>query len=76
MKHGFYPHLAADGIRKNRQLYLPYLFTQAGMVMMLYIILFLPKSPAVQAMNGSRTISSMLYFGSWVMALFACIFLF
>lgn len=76
MKHGFYPHLAADGIRKNRQLYLPYLFTQAGMVMMLYIILFLPKSPAVQAMNGSRTISSMLYFGGWVMALFACIFLF
>ena len=76
MRRGFYPRLAADGIRKNRQLYFPYLFTQAGMVMMLYIILFLPKSPAVQAMNGSRTISSMLYFGSWVMALFACIFLF
>lgn len=27
MKAGFYPHLAADGMRKNRRLYLPYIFT-------------------------------------------------
>lgn len=76
MKCGFYPRLAADGIRKNRQLYLPYLLTQAGMVMMLYILLFLPRSPALAVMKGSRTVTSILFFGSWIMALFACIFLF
>lgn len=76
MKRGFYPRLAADGIRKNRQLYLPYLLTQAGMVTVLYILLALPRSPAVQAMSGSRTINSILFFGSFVMAMFACIFLF
>lgn len=76
MKRGFYPRLAADGIRKNRQLYLPYLLTQAGMVTVLYILLALPRSPAVQTMSGSRTINSILFFGSFVMAMFACIFLF
>lgn len=76
MKRGFYPRLAADGIRKNRQLYLPYLLTQAGMVTVLYILLSLPRSSAVQTMSGSRTINSILFFGSFVMALFACIFLF
>ncbi len=76
MKRGFYPRLAADGIRKNRQLYLPYLLTQAGMVMMLYILLFLPRSPALTVMKGSRAVTSILFFGSWIMALFACIFLF
>ena len=38
MKLLFYPRLAWTGIRKNRRLYLPYLLTCIGMVMMEYII--------------------------------------
>ena len=38
MKKGFYPHLAFDGIRKNKRLYLPYILTQIGMIMMFYIV--------------------------------------
>ena len=38
---GFYPHLAWDSIRKNKRLYLPYILTCTGMVMMFYIIAFL-----------------------------------
>ena len=41
MKFGFYPRLAWDGIRKNKRLYVPYLLTCVGMVMMFYIIHYL-----------------------------------
>lgn len=37
MKKGFYPKLAFDGIRKNKKMYLPYILTSIGMVMMYYI---------------------------------------
>lgn len=43
MKTGFYPKFALDGIRKNKQLYVPYILTCIGMVMMYYIILFFEK---------------------------------
>ena len=38
MKKGFYLRLALDGMRKNKRLYLPYLLTCGGMVMMFYIL--------------------------------------
>ncbi|MGN0755229.1 MAG: FtsX-like permease family protein [Aristaeellaceae bacterium] len=76
MKAGFYPKLAVDGIRKNKRLYVPYLLTCAGMVMMFYIIHFLAVSPLVKAMSGGRTTVMMLEFGIWIVALFALIFLF
>lgn len=34
MKKFFYPRLAFDGIRKNKRLYLPYILTQIGMIIM------------------------------------------
>ena len=76
MKAGFYPRLAFDGIRKNRRLYLPYVLTCVGMVMMFYILAFLQQTPALDALPGTDTIRATLGFGSWVVAIFACIFLF
>ena len=76
MKAGFYPRLALDGIRKNKRLYLPYLFTCTGMVMMYYIIVFLQYCDALSSLRGGSTIREMLGLGSWVIAFFACIFLF
>ena len=76
MKTGFYPRLAWDGIRKNRRMYLPYLLTCIGMVMMYYILLFMTNCDAVKGMPGSGNISSILSLGAWVVALFAVIFLF
>ena len=38
MKLGLYPMLAWDGIRKNRRLYVPYLLTCGGMIMMFSIV--------------------------------------
>ena len=76
MKTGFYPKLAFDGIRKNKKMYLPFILTSIGMVMMYYIILFLQLSPNIKAAVGSSTASDILGLGSWVIAIFSCIFLF
>lgn len=76
MKLGFYPKLAWDGIRKNKRLYIPYILTCVGMVMMYYIILFLGQSPTILALPGGVPIVAMLQLGSWIIAFFSALFLF
>lgn len=76
MKKGFYPKLAADGIRKNKRLYLPFILTCIGMVAMEYIITFLGLSKAILQLPGGETIRVMMRLGSLVIAIFAVIFLF
>lgn len=77
MKAAVYPKLAIDGIRKNARLYIPYIFTQTGMVMMYYIITFLQYSKSLEAIpTGYRTVRETLYLGGWVISVFAAIFLF
>ena len=75
MKFGFYPKLAWDGIRKNKRLYTPYILTCSGMVMMFYIIHYLAAMPMLNEMAGGRSSTMMLGFGTWIVALFALIFL-
>ena len=75
MKMGLYPRLAWDGIRKNRRLYIPYLLTCGGMMMMFYIIHYLAAMEALNGMSGGRTVGQMLGMGVWIVALFALIFL-
>lgn len=76
MKKGFYPHLAFDGIRKNKRLYLPYILTQIGMIMMYYIVIFLRYGKSLEGTFGDKTVNVVLMFGGWVIAVFSCIFLF
>lgn len=76
MKSSFFPALALDSIRKNRRLYIPYFLTCAGMVMMEYIITYLQCSETLGAMRGGSNIRMMMGFGSFVIALFALLFLF
>lgn len=76
MKKGLYSRLAWTGIRKNRQLYLPYLLTCIGMVMMFYIIAYLAESPLLLQVRGGQTMKSILSFGRIVIGIFAVIFLF
>lgn len=76
MKKGFYPKLAADGIRKNKRLYLPFILTCIGMVAMEYIITFLGLSKAILQLPGGETIRVVMRLGSFVIAIFAVIFLF
>ena len=76
MKFGLYPRLALAGIRKNKRLYVPYLLTCTGMVMMYYIIVFLQGNNMLRGMSGGTTAVVILGLGSWVVAIFACVFLF
>ena len=70
-----YFRLACSGIRKNRKLYIPYLLTIIGMVMMSQIMQSLSYSPALQAMRGGNQLEMILSLGKFVIAVFAGVFL-
>ena len=76
MKKGLYRRLAWTGIKNNRKLYLPYLLTCTGTVMMCYIISFLGTSPTFAAIRGGDTVQLFLGLGFAVMSVFSLIFLF
>ena len=76
MRHKLYPRLAWQGITKNKRLYLPFLLTCVGMVMMTYILLALASSPVLTTFPGGDVMPMILSLGSFVMAAFAVLFLF
>ena len=76
MKRGLYLKLALDGMRKNGKLYLPYLLTCAGMVMMFYIVYSLACSRVMETMRGGGTMRVVLLLGTIVISVFALLFLF
>lgn len=75
MRMGFYAKLAVNGIRKNARLYVPYLLTCAGMVMMFYIVSYLQDTPVLAGIKGGEEMQAMLSLGSGVMGVFGAIFL-
>ena len=75
MKSILYLRLALSGIRKNKKLYVPYLLTCIGMVMMSHIIQSLIYSPALGAMHGGSQMGLILSLGKFVVAVFAGLFL-
>ena len=71
-----YARLAWTGMRKNRRLYLPYLLSCAGMVLMFYILMGLSGSEVLGHMSGGGSSAIILRLGTVVIAVFALIFLF
>ena len=76
MKTLFYPRLALTGMRKNRKLYLPYIFSCVGMVMMYYILHALSLSEVLKNAKGAATVGTTLGLGKYVIAAFSVLFLF
>ena len=76
MKNGLYTKLALTGVKKNRKLYLPYMLTCIGMVMMCYIVSFLQYSPVFGSLPGGDTVQTFLMMGFGVMCVFSLLFLF
>lgn len=73
----YYARLAADNIRKNSKIYIPYIITGIMTAAMLYIIKSLSLNPDyVNLKRGSRSLPEIMRFGSYVTQLFAFIFLF
>lgn len=73
MNNGFYGKLAASNLKKNGKIYIPYLLTCIGTVMMFYLMQFLYTNPWVKSHPSLQMIMGM---GCFVVGLFAFIFLF
>lgn len=76
MKYGLYPKLAWIGIVKNKKIYVPYVLTCIGMIMMFYIISFLANNHTVASISGGNTMQLILMLGSGIIGVFSAIFLF
>lgn len=77
MKFGLYPKLAFEGIKKNKRLYIPYILTCVGMIIMYYIIIFIQTDKAIANLPlGASGVVMVLELGGWVVAFFSLLFLF
>lgn len=76
MKIGFYPRLAWSGIRKNKELYIPYLLTCIGMIMMFYIVCYLYTGSLLANVRGGNMVALFMGLGRFVIGAFSVIFLF
>lgn len=75
MRAPFFPKLAVSGMKKNRQVYLPYLLTCIGTVMTFYILHSLSYSPLLAYMRGGNSVETCLGLGKFVIAVFSVLFL-
>ena len=73
MNKGLYGRLALSNLKKNGKIYLPYLLTCIGTVMMFYLMQFLYTNPWVKT---HASLMMVLGMGCVVVGLFAFIFLF
>lgn len=71
-----YRRLAWDGIRKNRQLYFPYLLTGSVMVMIFYILYAMTDATWMASVRGSGWAVFVMQLGSIVIGVFSLLFLF
>ena len=72
----YYARLAADNIKKNARVYVPYILTCVLMAAMIYIIGSLANNPDIHNMKrGARSTPVIMTFGTIVTAVFAFIFL-
>ncbi len=71
-----YPRLAFDNIRKNARTYIPYILTCSFATAMFYIMKSLSLNEGIENVQGGDTIVSMLSLGTYIIAIFVCIFLF
>lgn len=76
MKHSFYIKLACTNIHKNRKIYLPYILTCIGMVMMFYIISYLAFDKEIHSFSGGSILQQLLVLGMGIIGIFSLIFLF
>lgn len=76
MSVAIFPRLAWNGIKKNRRLYYPYIFTCIGIIMMFYIMAAFSRCRLFENVYGGSIILFMLELGKNIIGIFALIFLF
>ena len=71
-----YNVLAIEGIKKSKQLYLPYIISSVCIIAITYIVSYFCYSKTIIGSVGGEVISSIMFLGFMVMALFSLIFVF
>lgn len=74
MNKFFFPKIAAGNLKKNAGAYLPYILTCVFTIMMFYCMRFLATAREIG--SDSDSLRKILSLGSWIIGIFACIFLF
>lgn len=75
-KKGLFGRLALTGIKNNYKLYVPYILAAIGMTAMFYIIFAISRSEVLMSIKGADTGVVVLQLGTFVVGLFAVIFMF
>lgn len=75
MRRGMFLKLALTNIKKNRETYIPYIFSCVGCIAVLYIMMFIVTSPDIVNMRGGRDVSFIVSMGVFVLGVFSVIFL-
>ena len=76
MSRTFFEKLAFNNLKKNKKTYLPYLLTCIVTIAMFYMIKSLSVNPGLSDLVGANIIVYTLELGTYVISLFAIIFLF
>lgn len=71
----FYPKLAFENLKKNKQIYIPYLITCVFTAMMFYMLAAISQSDVVRSVRGAEYFMFLLYLGWFVVGLFSIIFI-
>lgn len=75
MRKALYMRLAAGNLKKNRQLYGPYLIACTVTVMMMCIMILLEGDRGLNTIEGGQAVAATLMFGCIVIAIFSLIIL-
>ncbi|MCC8022702.1 MAG: hypothetical protein LIO46_02810 [Clostridiales bacterium] len=76
MRKAFYPRLALTNMRKNSKIYLPYILSGAGMVMMFFTLCMITFNEGMNDMKGADQLRPILTLAVVVEGIFSAIFLF
>ena len=76
MKRGFYWKLALQNLKNNRRVYVPFLLSSIGIIMMFYIMQSISLSVDARGLYGGQTITTMMNLGAIIIGIFAVLFLF
>ena len=73
MRNGFYPKLAARGMRQNHRFFLPYLLALAGLTAAFYVMAALVFDPGVLQMRGFAYVQVMMQIGMFVAGILSAV---
>ena len=75
MRKGFFARLAVVNIRKNKQIYVPYILACLFNVAMLYMMLFINHNAGMKTIRHSGDVLMITTMGVGVIVIFSFIFL-